>query len=237
MSLGPCGFSEVQSLLFFRIGVSSPPRHGERPCGQTRDRPTTAELLASASYWIIPSMTRHPHPRDAGKRASPSVDHPVWPDFTTVPHPTLPPLRGREGLGGVFVVVAIGRSPDQGSGVRGAPWALSVSRVGRQQPGQPFRRGSSVPASKARQHFKRPHIPDDRSGVRGNFCAFTILTDTGGNPARKLRQHNARPHGPHVPARRASSRGPIRCRITRMRRSRQRSRNRSRKSTFSSDEK
>jgi hypothetical protein len=99
----------------------------------------------------------------------------------------------------------------------------------------PAWRHAPSPRSKARQHFSRPHIPADLSGVSGNFWSFTCRTDTDGRTQRKLLQQSGRPQGPHVPARFARSRGPSRRRVTRMRSSRPSARHNSRKSIFSPD--
>lgn len=101
----------------------------------------------------------------------------------------------------------------------------------------PAWRHAPSPRSKARQHFSRPHMPADLSGVSGNFWSFTCLTETDGRTQRKLLQQSGRPQGPHVPARFARSRGPRRRRVTRMRSSRPSARHSSRKSIFLSDAK
>jgi hypothetical protein len=82
-----------------------------------------------------------------------------------------------------------------------------------------------------RQHINRPHAPAIRIGLTGRSWSFAIRTDTGSKSLRNVAQHRSRPHGPMPPCSRASSRGPIWRRSTRVRSRAFRSRTSARKST------
>ena len=72
--------------------------------------------------------------------------------------------------------------------------------------GNGFREAARAPlagalslSSWARQHIRRPHIPEIRLGFSDSFCVLAMRIVTELKRVMNVAQHRVRPQGPHPP--------------------------------------